>query len=265
LFNQWEFPMSMRRLLKSSSAVVVCLAALSCGAQAQEIEELSFAVIAAPSNVNAWKQVQKPFYEQVLPEASGGKITVEATPHNEAGIDMVEATRMATQGVVNVVNGAFNQIAADDPRFAGIDLPGIGVTVEEARAAVEAYRDVVAKRLEEVENLKLLATGPNTMQVILCRGEITDLDYFKGKKVRVWAKAMSDYMEELGIRHGDDSVGGSASGVAERRRGLRHHQSVQRQQCALVGGAGQPDGHSARRLGHQLHRGQPRLVERAAR
>lgn len=190
--------MSMRRLLKSSSAVVVCLAALSCGAHAQEIEELSFAVIAAPSNVNAWKQVQKPFYEQVLPEASGGKITVEATPHNEAGIDMVEATRMATQGVVNVVNGAFNQIAADDPRFAGIDLPGIGVTVEEARAAVEAYRDVVAKRLEEVENLKLLATGPNTMQVILCRGEITDLDYFKGKKVRVWAKAMSDYMEELG-------------------------------------------------------------------
>jgi hypothetical protein len=39
---------------------------------------------------------------------------------------------------------------------------------------------------------------PNTMQVILCKGEITGLDYFRGKKVRVWAKAMADYMEELG-------------------------------------------------------------------
>jgi hypothetical protein len=36
------------------------------------------------------------------------------------------------------------------------------------------------------------------MQVILCKGEITGLDYFRGKKVRVWAKAMADYMEELG-------------------------------------------------------------------
>ena len=54
------------------------------------------------------------------------------------------------------------------------------------------------QRLEEVENLKLLSMQPNTMQVILCKGEISGLDYFRGKKVRVWAKAMGDYMEELG-------------------------------------------------------------------
>jgi TRAP-type C4-dicarboxylate transport system substrate-binding protein len=187
-------------ILKSARmlAVASVMPIGGAGYASAEVPELKIAVIGAPSNVNAWKQVQKEFFEKTLPEASGGKITVEATPHNEAGIDMVEATRMATDGVINIVNGSFNQVAADDPVFAGIDLPGIGVTVEEARKAAESYRSVVAKRLEEVENLKLLSMQPNTMQVILCTGDISGLDYFRGKKVRVWAKAMGDYMQELG-------------------------------------------------------------------
>jgi len=190
------------RVIGRFTALTAVVAA-ACGyaganTAAAEMQEMTISVIGAPSSVNAWKQVQKLFFESTLPEASGGKFTIEATPHNEAGIDMVEATRMASDGVVNIVNGSFNQIAADDPVFAGIDLPGIGVTVEDARAAAETYRSVVAKRLEEVENLKLLSMQPNTMQVILCKGEITGLDYFRGKKVRVWAKAMAEYMEELG-------------------------------------------------------------------
>ncbi len=185
--------------LLCSAAMMASLAVAGVAVPAAaEIAELTISVIGAPSSVNAWNRVQKPFFEETLPQASGGKFTIQATPHNEAGIDMVEATRMATDGVIHIVNGSFNQVAADDPAFAGIDLPGIGVTVEEARAAAESYRPVVAKRLEEVENLKLLSMQPNTMQVILCKGEITGLDYFRGKKVRVWAKAMADYMEELG-------------------------------------------------------------------
>jgi TRAP-type C4-dicarboxylate transport system substrate-binding protein len=192
--------MIIARVLKPAAmlAAASVIAIAGAGPASAELPELKIAVIAAPSNVNAWKQVQKEFFEKTLPEASGGKITVEATPHNEAGIDMVEATRMATDGVINIVNGSFNQVAADDPVFAGIDLPGIGVTVEQARQAAESYRSVVAKRLEEVENLKLLSMQPNTMQVILCTGDISGLDYFRGKKVRVWAKAMGDYMQELG-------------------------------------------------------------------
>ena len=190
--------MVLDRLLATTA--IVATAGLFAGSApaSAEIQELTISVIGAPSSVNAWRYVQKPFYEEILPQAAGGRFTVEAMPHNEAGIDMVEATRMASDGVVNIVNGSWNQIAADDPRFAGMDLPGIGVTVEQARAAAEAYRPIVAPLLEEVMNLKLLAVQPNTMQAILCKGDITGLDYFRGKKVRVWAKAMADYMEELG-------------------------------------------------------------------
>ena len=39
---------------------------------------------------------------------------------------------------------------------------------------------------------------PNTMQVVFCRNKISSLDEFKGKKVRVWSRAIADYFEELG-------------------------------------------------------------------
>lgn len=213
--------MVIDRVLKSTAmlAVASAMTFIGAGSAAAEIDELTISVIGAPSSVNAWNRVQKEFFEKTLPEASGGKFTIQATPHNEAGIDMVEATRMATDGVIHIVNGSFNQVAADDPVFAGIDLPGIGVTVEEARAAAESYREIVSEKLESVENLKLLSMQPNTMQVILCTGDITGLDYFRGKKVRVWAKAMGDYMQELGSTPvtipWEESLPALQSGVAD--------------------------------------------------
>ena len=183
-----------------SCTAVVAGALLLTGASVAtaEVQNLEISVLGSPSSVNAWTFVQKPFFSETLPAASNGKFTVNAVPHNEAGISMKESARMLKDGVVNIAVAAFGHLAGDDPRLGAIDLPGIGVTVEGARAATEAYRSVVAKVLEEKENMKLLSVQPNTMQVILCKGQITGLDYFKGKKVRVWAKAMADYMEELG-------------------------------------------------------------------
>ena len=185
--------------LLCSAAMMASLAVAGVAVPAAaEIEELTISVIGAPSSVNAWNRVQKPFFEETLPQASGGKFTIQATPHNEAGIDMVEATRMATDGVIHIVNGSFNQVAADDPAFAGIDLPGIGVTVEEARAAAESYRPVVAKRLEEVENLKLLSDAAQHHAGDSVQGRDHRPRLFPGQEVWAWAKAMADYMEELG-------------------------------------------------------------------
>ncbi len=189
--------MNIGKRLATATALVLVQGLVLSGHAAAEIQTMTINVIAAPSNVNAWKVVQKPFYEG-LGEASGGKITVKATPHDVAGVGQVEASHMASDGVINIANISPNELAGDDPRFAGMDLPGIGVTVKDAQAAFDSYRAIADKALGEVEHLKLLAAAPNTMQVILCKGDITGLDYFRGKKVRVWAKAMGDYMTQLG-------------------------------------------------------------------
>lgn len=183
------------RILTIGTAAVL---AVPLAASAAEIEEMTISVIGAPATGNPWKRVERPFFEEYLPAASGGKLTVDVRSSTEAGVSTMETARMAKDGVIHIGLGSFNDLAADDPRFAGIDLPGIGVTVEQARAAAQSYRPILAELFEEIENLKLLTVQPNTMQVILCTGEISGLDYFRGKKVRVWAKAMADYMEELG-------------------------------------------------------------------
>ncbi len=190
--------MRCKKLSSWTTALAGVLLLGGASGAAAEIQDLKISVLGSPSSVNAWNFVQKPFFAETLPGASKGKFTVEAVPHNEAGISMKESARMLKDGVVNIAVGAFGHLAGDDPRLGAIDLPGIGVTIDGAREATAAYRSVVAKVLEEKENMKLLSVQPNTMQVILCKGQITGLDYFKGKKVRVWAKAMADYMEELG-------------------------------------------------------------------
>jgi TRAP-type C4-dicarboxylate transport system substrate-binding protein len=182
-------------------AAIAMLAVAGGGrAVAQDVqpEKMTISVIGAPATGNPWKRVEKPFFEETLPEESHGRITVNVRSSTEAGVSTGETARMVQDGVVNIGLSTFNDMAADDPRFAGMDLPGIGVTVDQARAAAESYRPIVAKLLAEKENLKLLTVQPNTMQVILCKGQITGLQYFRGKKVRVWARAMANYMEALG-------------------------------------------------------------------
>jgi TRAP-type transport system periplasmic protein len=163
-----------------------------------ELKDMTISVIGLPSMVNGWKHVQQPFFSKVIPEDSGGKVKFDAKAHDQAGIDIKETTRLTSDGVINIGYGAFAVHAGDDPRLEGIDLPGIGLTPQEARAAVESYRPIVEKVLRDKFKIKLLTVQPNTMQVVFCKGGIQSLDDFKGKKVRVFGTAMADYMKELG-------------------------------------------------------------------
>ena len=185
----------------SSMPIAMALGAtllISGTARAQDLPPTKIMVIGAPSMVNSWKVVQQPFFSKIMTENSGGKVTFDAKPHDQAGIDIAETTRLVSDGVINIGNGAFNYHAGEDPRLEGIDLPGVGLTVEQARAAVNSYRHVIERALKEKYKLQLLSIQPNTMQVVFCKGNIRTLQEFKGKKVRVFGTAMADYMRELG-------------------------------------------------------------------
>jgi TRAP-type C4-dicarboxylate transport system substrate-binding protein len=184
---------------------VVCAAAIaaSCAtgaglARAQDLQKLNVTVVGLPSMVNGWKYVQQPSFAKLIPEASKGQITFDAKPHDQAGIDLSEATRLTSDGVLNVSFGAFAIHAGDDPRLEGIDLPGVGLTVDQARTAVQAWRPVIEDVLRQKFKVKVLSVHPNTMQAVFCKGGINSLEDFRGKKVRFFGTAMADYMKELG-------------------------------------------------------------------
>jgi TRAP-type transport system periplasmic protein len=63
-----------------------------------------------------------PFWGKTIPKASGGKISVEFSPIDLAGIKDPQIMRMTTLGVTDFGSGDISKMAGDDPVFEGCDL-----------------------------------------------------------------------------------------------------------------------------------------------
>jgi TRAP-type transport system periplasmic protein len=91
-----------------------------------------------------------------------------------------------------------SKMAGDDPRFEACDLAGLTLDPDKARAACNAYRDIIDRQMQKNWNAKLLAFGGNTPQVFWCREVVSGLDGFRGKKVRVFNNTMRDFLVGVG-------------------------------------------------------------------
>jgi TRAP-type transport system periplasmic protein len=172
--------------------------ALAAGATAQELPKTHFKVIGlnSPTPVSIVDEV--PFWRKTIPEASHGAIAADITPLDQMGIDDKTMLRLLKLGVMDFAGMDISKMAGDDPRFEGCDLAGLTLDPDKARAACNAYRDVIDRQMQKNWNAKLLAFGGNTPQVFWCREVITGLDSFKGKKIRVFNNTMRDFLGGLG-------------------------------------------------------------------
>jgi TRAP-type C4-dicarboxylate transport system substrate-binding protein len=139
-----------------------------------------------------------PFWNETIPEASGGKITAEFAPIDLAGIKDPQIMRMTTLGVTDFGAGDISKMAGDDPVFEGCDLAGLALDIETARAACEAWAPVMDRVMQAKFNTKLMALGTNPPQVFWCREPIGGLDDLAGKKIRVFNKTMADFINAVG-------------------------------------------------------------------
>lgn len=139
-----------------------------------------------------------PFWNETIPEASGGKITAEFSPIDLAGIKDPQIMRMTTLGVTDFGAGDISKMAGDDPVFEGCDLAGLALDIEAARAACEAWAPVMDRVMEEKFNVKLLALGTNPPQVFWCREPLEGLADLEGRKIRVFNKTMADFIGAVG-------------------------------------------------------------------
>jgi len=138
---------------------------------------------------------EKPFWNETIPKNSNGQITADFVPFDMMGIDGNLIARMTRMGVTDFAATDISKLAGDDPMFEGCDLAGLTLTAEKAREACAAWKPVMAEVMEKTFNTKLLAIGANTPQVFWCRGPINGLSDVKGKKVRVFNKTMTDFIQ----------------------------------------------------------------------
>ena len=171
---------------------------LAAPVAAAELPETTVKAIGLNSKTIVSFGDEVPFWNETVPEASGGKITAEFAPIDLAGIKDPQIMRMTTLGVTDFGAGDISKMAGDDPVFEGCDLAGLALDIETARAACEAWAPVMGRVMEEKFNTKLMALGTNPPQVFWCREPIGGLEDLAGKKIRVFNATMADFIGAIG-------------------------------------------------------------------
>lgn len=173
--------------------LAIGLTALSTGAIAESIS-----VVGSWSGLPLHKQYEAPFWNDVLPAASDGKLTSELTTHDQMGIKGGDVFRMLGEGVFDVGMTVADYAVSDTAALEGLDVPMIATDASSAKAMVDAARPLVADIYQDVFNSKVLGIAPYPPQVVFCNAEISSLADLKDKKIRASGRMTGKLLEALG-------------------------------------------------------------------
>ncbi|CTQ52244.1 TRAP transporter solute receptor, DctP family [Roseibium album] len=182
----------MKKLMALSAISLIALAAGS-SAQAEEI-----AVVGSWSGLPLHKQYEAPFWNETLPEISGGEMSATLTTHDQMGISGGDVFRLLSQGVFDVGMTVADYAVSDSVALEALDVPLIATDAATAQKAVEAARPMVDEIYKDVFNAKVLGIAPYPPQVVFCNAEISSLDDLKGKKIRASGRMTAKFLEALG-------------------------------------------------------------------
>ncbi|MDF1791778.1 MAG: TRAP transporter substrate-binding protein [Thalassobaculaceae bacterium] len=171
---------------------------LMAGPASAELDTLNLKVVGTWGNLSNWKVNEGPFWNETMPEKSGGKITADAVPQTDVGIKGFEVMRMLKIGVFDVAHGVIGYIAGEDPVVEGVDIAGVAQSWEDVRGTADAYWPIMEKQFAETYGAKLLAIYPFPSQMLWCNAEVNSVADLTGKKVRVYTTSMGDLVEGLG-------------------------------------------------------------------
>ncbi|QDG76346.1 TRAP transporter substrate-binding protein [Labrenzia sp. PHM005] len=159
-------------------------------------EELS--VVGSWSGLPLHKQYEAPFWSETLPEASGGKINVSLTTHNQMNLGVADVFRLLGDGVYDVGMTVADYAVADAPELEGLDVPLLALNADDARAMVDAARPMVADIYRDRFNSHVLAIAPYPPQVVFCNAEVASLADLEGLKIRASGRMTAKFLEALG-------------------------------------------------------------------
>lgn len=188
--------------MKCKMMLLAATAAIASPGIAQDIS-----VVGSWSSLPLNQQYETPFWTEVLPAASGGKLNVSMTTHNQMNLGVGDVFRLLGDGVYDVAMTVADYAVADAPELEGLDVPLLALSADEARAMVDAARPMVADIFHDRFNSHLLAIAPYPPQVVFCNAEISNLDDLAGKKIRASGRMTAKFLEALGAEGVNVSFG----------------------------------------------------------
>lgn len=193
----------MMRVLQSCRMGLLRLATLAAlvisgsAAVAQE-PPLHLRIVGGLAGMNQYTRHEAPFWTQRLRELSGGRITAEIVPNDQAGIRGQEMHRLMQLGAVPFGTALLSRIALSDPELHAVDLAAMNPDVASLRRAVAAFRPHLERALRERHGIELLAIYVYPAQSLFCARPFGTLADLAGRRVRVSNASQADLMRALG-------------------------------------------------------------------
>jgi len=163
-----------------------------------ELDKVQLKAIGTWSNLMPYIDGEKPFYNNDLKEASGGRVTAKLNSIVELGLKGWEVMRLVKLGLFDVAHGVYGYVSSEDAALEGVDLSAAAADVAQGREIVKAYEPIIRKRFAETFGAHYLMTFRWGNQFVFCNKPITSLKDLGGKKIRVYSTTLGDLVEGLG-------------------------------------------------------------------
>jgi len=163
-----------------------------------EMQAREFKVVGTWGHLSAWQNNEKPFWTEMLPKASGGKLTAHAIPITEAGLKGYEVIRLLKLNVFDFAHGLVGYVAKGNGLIEGADLAGMSQDFATTRKIHDAYRETIDQTFQKTFGAKVVALHPWPPSLVYCVKQVASVKDLKGKKIRVHSASLGDYVEGTG-------------------------------------------------------------------
>lgn len=188
----------MKSFVKLSSAAAMMAAVCLIGLPAQADDPVVIKGVGTWGSLTNYQKHEGPFWNEKIAATTNGMITGDIKPQTELGLKGFEIMRLLKLGVYDYAYGLPGYVAAENPVFEGGDLSSVTQDITTQRKVAEAYFPILEKAVAETYNAKLLQLYPFPSQMLWCKGAINNIGDLKGKKIRVYATTLGDFVEGVG-------------------------------------------------------------------
>ncbi|MFT6558735.1 TRAP transporter substrate-binding protein [Sneathiella sp.] len=188
----------MLKSLKSVGVAAGFATALAMGASAQAADApTKMSVIGTWNSMTNYNDREAPFWRGIAKKTKGGVIATIGS-YSEFGLKGFEVMRMLKSGVFDYAYGLPGYVAAENAVFEGGDLSSVTQDIVTQRKVAEASFPTLEKAFAKYYNAKLLQLYPFPSQILYCKNPISGIADLKGKKIRVYATSLGDFVEGVG-------------------------------------------------------------------
>ncbi|MEZ5931961.1 MAG: TRAP transporter substrate-binding protein [Alphaproteobacteria bacterium] len=181
--------------LRAIAAAFAVLTALPASAADQPVV---IKAVGTWGNLTNYIKHEGPFWNEHIAAATNGQIVGEIKPQTELGLKGFEIMRLVKNGVFDFAFGLPGYVAAENAVFEGADLSSLTQDIATERKVAAAYFPVLEQAFAEIYNAKLLMLYPFPSQTLWCNAEVNGIADLEGKKIRVYATTLGDFVEGAG-------------------------------------------------------------------